>query len=379
MKFLLKAVSNRTWKLSTTLFLFLVAMQLTTWLPLRFWRIKGEDDFMDSQQILLWSKCYKTIGSSVFSSTGNCSGYMYGKNLLKILSLFSFEPRSTQLLGYAFMFILAILISFQFNHLNYLRNSPIWLLVVLSPPVLLLAERGNFDIAMLSLVFLSASLFSKGHQVSALVPLALASLIKFYTLPLFLIFFILNKRIRLKVITLVVTGVVAFQVLSDLKSIQTSFPSGFSWKFGISIWARYVVQLEYRDPGEIIDNLFGFLALLVIIASVLVFLKKSKFSIASTSVGTSTDRTLTCYLLGMNYDYRLIFILLASVIYLRSLSDQKSQLWKQFLMVLILCLWFTYPSSGLEPIGDLALEVISVILAIRFIQLLQFDLTFKNA
>ena len=81
----------------------------------------------------------------------------------------------------------------------------------------------------------------------------------------------------------------------------------------------------------------------------------------------------------MNYDYRLIFILLASVIYLRSLSDQKSQLWKQFLMVLILCLWFTYPSSGLEPIGDLALEVISVILAIRFIQLLQFDLTFKNA
>ena len=148
------------------------------------------------------------------------------------------------------------------------------------------------------------------------------------------------------------------------------------------------MQLEYRDPGEIIDNLFGFLALLVIIASVLVFLKKSKFSIASTSVGTSTDRTLfyllfashlTCYLLGMNYDYRLIFILLASVIYLRSLSDQKSQLWKQFLMVLILCLWFTYPSSGLEPIGDLALEVISVILAIRFIQLLQFDLTFKNA
>ena len=376
--------------LKTSVFLYgtFIFMQLTTWLPLRYWRIWGGGNFIDSQQILFWSKCYQSQGNLIFSSHGECSGYMYGSALVRILSFFHLNPSKTQIFGYTFMLILALTISYQVRmHEKYLAN-PFFFIIVFSPPILLLAERANFDILVFSLVIVAGMFFNKNFHTLALLPLALATLLKFYTLPMFLLFFVLNDSKRRRFATFLVAVSVSVRIFLDLKLIETPFPSGFSSKFGASIWPRYLTQLNISDLGALVDNLSGAAALLFVLATTFLVLKKLKVSISSEAVGNKKSRVifyllfgthLSCYFLGMSFDYRLVFLAVSSLIFLHSFVLKQELLSKIVLVVVILALWLTYPSSGLEPIGDLATEVLTVILGVRFLQLLKSDVKLKNA
>lgn len=373
---------------SLGLFLFFVVMQLTTWIPLRYWHIWGGGNFIDSQQILKWSKCYETQGNLVFAKEGECSGYIYGSTLLKILSFFKVDVTATQIFGYLFMFVLAVIISFKVNILEKYRENPFIILIVLSPPVLLLAERGNFDILMFALIGLAGLLFGRNLQIWALIPLALATLIKFYSLPLFLLFFLLNNDKKKKLTTFVLATAVSARVFLDFELIQTTFPSGYSWKFGASIWARYLTQLSVPDLGELVNNVSGLVILSLVVGFTLFILKKRMRVTLPQDSSQQNQRILfysfyathlSCFMLGMNFDYRLIFLAMASIIYLdsfRMANDSNSIL---ILVLTLISVWLTYPSTGLEPLGDLTTEVLTVILGIRFLQLLKTDLGFQNA
>lgn len=364
------------------LFAFFVFMQLTTWIPLRYWRIWGGGNFIDSQQILQWARCYKTHGNAVFRNYGECPGYVYGSTLLRILSFSNLGVRQTQIFGYLFMIFLAVTISLIINNIKKIKENPIILLIVLSPPVLLLAERGNFDIMMFSLVVLAALIFVKNHQIWALFPLATATLLKFYTLPVFLVFFLLNRNTRLKLTTLFVAILVAARVLLDLKLVQSTFPSEFPWKFGSSIWARYLVQLDMRRVSEMIAHLSGLVILALIVGPIYIYMKKS-FKNPQNEPRQKQQRILfyvlavthmSCFLLGMSFDYRLIFLAMASIVYVRICRTRKES---QIILVLgLVSVWLTYPSNGLEPVGDLATEILTVVLGIRCAQLIKSDMRF---
>jgi hypothetical protein len=362
-------------------------MQLTTWIPLRYWRIWGGGNFIDSQQILKWSKCYETQGNLVFAKEGECSGYIYGSTLLKILSFFKVDVTATQIFGYLFMFVLAVIISFKVNTLAKYRENPFIILIVLSPPVLLLAERGNFDTLMFALIGSAGLLFGRNLQIWALIPLALATLLKFYSLPLFLLFFLLNDNRKKRSVTFIVATAVSARVYFDLQLIQSTFPSGYSWTFGASIWARYLTQLNIPNLGELVNNLTGLVILFLTIGLTLVVMKKKRMTPRIDS-GQGIERTLfysffathvSCFILGMNFDYRLIFLIMTSVIYLTSFCIVKDSNSILILVLTLMSVWLTYPSTGLEPLGDLTTEVLTVILGIRFLQLLKTDLGFQNA
>jgi hypothetical protein len=373
---------------SLGLFLFFVFMQLTTWIPLRYWHIWGGGNFIDSQQILQWSKCYELQGNLVFSNEGECSGYIYGSTLLKILSFLNADVNVTQIFGYLLMLILAITISLSLGPFKVNRANPVIFLIIISPPVLLLAERGNFDILMFALIGLAGFLFSRNFQIWALIPLAVATLLKFYSLPLFLLFFLLGENKKQRLVTCAVGIAVSIQVVFDLQLIKTSFPNGFSWKFGASIWTRYLTQLGVLDPAETINHLSGLAILLVITFATLVLLKNKKILTPPINTGHRTKKLLyyvfllthiSCFILGMSFDYRLIFLAIASVIYLNSFcigSDTNTNL---ILVLTLISLWLTYPSTGLEPVGDFATEILTVILGIRALQLIWIDLKSKNA
>jgi len=306
---------------------------------------------------------------------------------MQALSYLNITPSSTQLFGYTFMFLLAMTMSYQTGNLEKLRTNPYVLIILISPPTLLLAERANFDILMLVLVALSGLLFTKNYQSWALLPLAIATLLKFYTLPLFLLFFLLNDNNRRRLMTLIMGVAVTLRVFLDLKLIQSSFPSGSGAKFGVSIWTRYIHAVTVSELGEVISNLSGVLIFVVIFALTIIVLKRLHISIFSGSVGDDKKKIyfylffgthLSCYFLGMNYDYRLVFFAMASTIYLYSFVLKGELLHKVVLVMTILSLWLTYPSSGLEPIGDLATEIVTVILGIKLIQLLKYDFNTRN-
>ena len=373
---------------SLSLFLFFVIMQLTTWIPLRYWHIWGGGNFIDSQQILMWSKCYETQGNLVFAKEGECSGYIYGSTLLKILSLLKVDVTATQIFGYLFMFVLAVTISFKVNTLTKYRENPFIILIVLSPPVLLLAERGNFDILMFALIGSAGLLFGRNFQIWALIPLALATLIKFYSLPLFLLFFLLNDNKKKKITTFVLATGVSTRVFLDFELIQSTFPSGYSWEFGASIWARYLTRLNVPDLGELVNNLSGLVILSLVVGFTLFTLKKRMRVNLPQDSGQQNKRILfysfyathlSCFMLGMNFDYRLIFLAMASMIYLDSFRMAKDSNSILILVLTLMSVWLTYPSTGLEPLGDLTTEVLTVVLGIRFLQFLKIDLGFHNA
>jgi hypothetical protein len=365
-----------------------VFMQITTWIPLRYWKIWGGGNFVDSGQILRWADCYGDIGNLIFESTGVCSGYLYGSTLVRILSFFSLSPTNTQVLGYVFMLLLATAISFSLYSVNSNPARLFLFSIVFSPPILLLAERGNFDIVMAFLVITASILYSKNYQILALLPLALATLLKFYTLPLFLLFLILNQKKKQRIVTILVGAIVSTRVFLDLKLIKSSFPSEFSGQFGASIWSRYFKQLNVQDLGVLVNNVSGLAILIVVIVLTLVVLKRLKMLSPEPTAVHRNERVLfyslfsthvSCYLFGMSIDYRLIFLSLASLIYLRHTSQQFDLDSRTILVLAVMSVWLTFPSSGLEPFGDIATEVLTVILGIRFIQLMKIDLESKNA
>jgi len=382
-----KSIKTKYFYTGLSLFTFFVAMQLTNWLPLRYWGIWGGGDFIDSQQILRWSQCYKIQNDSIFLSYGECSGFIYGSTLVRIISLFNVNPSNVQIFGHSLLLLLAFTISRQVGNFDKLRANPLILFVVLSPPILLLAERANFDILMLALISSSGSLFAKNHHSWALVPLALATLFKFYTLPLFLLYFLLNRSKKSKAITLFTGVAVSVRVILDLMLIQNSFPSGSWAMFGVSIWTRYLADLNMLEQDEATALVSGSIIFLLAFAVTVILLKRLDISFTSRDISDERTRVLfylfygthlSCFCLGMNYDYRLVFFMLSSIIYLYSFVSKREKGYIVVLVSTLLSVWFTYPVPRLSPIGDLTTEIMTVILGIRCVQLLKLDLK-KNA
>lgn len=379
---------GKFWKSSLVIFTFFALMQITTWIPLRYWRIWGGGNFIDTGQILQWANCYKNFGSTIFANQGECSGYLYGSTLIRILNALNLAPSNTQMLGYMFMFCLASAITYVSGFSRDRIGYPLLLAVLFSPPILLLAERGNFDIPMLLLVMLASILFSRNYQAWALLPLSLSVLLKFYTLPLFILYFVLNNTKLRKFLTLFVGVIVSAQVALDLNFIQSKFPSGFSWKFGSSIWARYLSQLEFAYSGEVFAHLTGLAILFAFLLLTLMAMKKSSALQPSKTSEEVKEKTLlyslfgthlSCFLLGVSFDYRLVFLLLASLVYLRRVCVRNDAHSNLIIGLTIMSAWLTYPSSGLEPLGDLAAEALTVILGIQMVKLVKYDLKFRNA
>jgi len=100
---------------SLSVFLFFVTMQLTTWIPLRFWKIWSGQNFFDLNLVLFWASCFNKYGNFIFEKPldqTQCTGYIYGSSLIKTLAYFKLNSRDTLVIGYFFMFLLSLVISF---------------------------------------------------------------------------------------------------------------------------------------------------------------------------------------------------------------------------------------------------------------------------
>jgi len=387
----MKRFKNSTLVSSLLLFTFFIIMQATTWIPLRFWKIWSGVNYFDLNLVLNWSDCYKKYGNLIFANSSDasgCSGYIYGSSLIRALAYFGIDSKYTVLVGSLFIFLLSLSISlvtrrgagggtFQFPNI----------IIVLSPPVILIAELGNFDILILLLVLCASLLLSNNYHYPALLLVTLSSVMKFYTIPIFALLFLFSKNRVQKVMTILVGLLVIIRVVMDLKLIKSNFPSGFYEQFGASIWPRYLENSHFHGLGNRINLIIGIVIFIMLYLLILNLIKKHKLSMDLFVTGNEKERLLfyflfgthlACYFAGMNFDHRLIFFALSSIIFIKSLSKRGSLLFKMIILLVIVALWLTYPGPGLEPIGDLALEVATVIMAIRFVGLLKMDLERKR-
>jgi hypothetical protein len=239
-------------------------MQLSTWLPLRFWSAWGGGNFLDTWQVLNYSKCYESIGIQIYSSeVGNCSNYLYGRTLVQVLNQLNIGPSFTQVFGYAFLLILAFVITYVFQ-VEPVSDFVIISLVLLSPPILLLAERGNFDILIMFSLVIAVQLSEKNRNIYALAVIFGATLLKYYTAPLLLLF-VIYKPTKIKLLAIPFFIISALLILRDTLITEADYPHGAGSQFGLTVWGEFLNSYNSTKGTQlrnILVSLFVFIILL---------------------------------------------------------------------------------------------------------------------
>lgn len=331
--------------------------------------LKSNIRFGDLKLVLEWTECYKESGDllyQTFDPNVPCSGYIYGEPLMQALNMLGIYESGTTLFGYIFCLMIALLLAMS---LNFNKTSKLTLLlVVLSPPFALLLDRGNLDTFVAFLVLMSALAFSRRLELLATIFLVVATLLKFYTFPILLIAFILCKTISKKIIIAISIVLTGLLVAMNIQKIQTPFPSGYFAKFGAPIWGSYAEKYSTFWSSTIFQ-----LVISASVAGLSIFLvykaRKYKQELVWYIGVISQNQVITiwflvahvaCFISGLSYDYRLLFIAISTSAYL---ADREGPIYKlerkALTTLLITSLWFTFLIPEMAPIGDIALEVLT--------------------
>lgn len=373
----LSLIQDQWWGFALYAFGIIVFLDLTQWLPLRFWGATSGEHFVDTKQILNSVRCLDE--NSNLHSSEFCKTYVYGKSLLKILSLLHLNSSETGLVGFIFLGLLSVALGYVSFKSRITFST--FLVVIFSPPILLLAERANFDILMLALVVSASLLTTRGRHVFSVTLLGLASVFKFYTLPLMFIGAMYAKKRSQKIFIIAASGLIALQIGHEISSSRklmnptdaVSYNNGQG--FGFNIWAGYLPRFKGFIP---VDNVLTGLAfsgsiLMLIAATTFVYLRTKNFFGSSSTVNNRNLYQLfeyllivhiSCYLAGVSIDYRLVFILAATLSYLGATKSVGTGIFERKLLLglLLVSLWCSYPSDGLQIIGDISLSILTLIL-----------------
>jgi hypothetical protein len=358
--------------MNIAIFVFYVLMQITTWLPLRFWKIWGGNNFLDSWQVLNALRLYNIDPKSLYSAAkGPFETYVYGKPLIYLLQLMQLNINWTPVLGYIFLGILSSTLAalYQSNANKNSLSLITFYLGIFSPPLLLLAERGNFDILIFGLLFAAVLSFRFNNRWLMYALIAISALFKFYTLPIlaFISIFYFDRIKRL--VAILVTGLVTISILRDYSQIPIHFPFGAKRQFGMQSFLMFINEFGNYKLSSSIQAVGSISIFIFALAVTYWFLKTSqvprlsvRYSQGYTSFAYSvfTITFLSCFFITTNADYRL-YLLLASNICLQRLYEELGANANWLLIFSILALWLSYPSGGLEPIGDIIITVFAAL------------------
>jgi hypothetical protein len=372
------------WIFSTSL--FFAVMQLTTWLPLRFWGIWGGGNFIDTGQVLKWSDCYKLIHNDVYLSQGACPGYLYGRPLLQFLNYFGIGESDTKLVGFILMLIVAIIFGWLQKVTDNKSNSYLLALVIVSPPVMLLVERGNVDILIASLVILACIAFTKDLKYLAYILISVTIIFKFYTAPVLVIFLLFDKKYRTRAVGALLLILSTYSAVHDIRITQTPYPSGASWQFGASVWGKYLDLIDKTWFVSTIPLAIDIAFLLAAIITVAIIKKLSHQDLFERNFTAGLDIQIlflaissihiACFFLGTSFDYRLIYLTIATLLGSK-LGVLSPVAVKALLINMLFCLYLSYPSGGLEPVGDFLTEVQTLFLALVSIKIFLLHSRFR--
>lgn len=372
----------------------ILLMSVSDWAVFRLAGIKGSD-FKDYQTILSYRECLKETNLFEFPPYfSECwAGFNYGFSAILLVSALNYLLGSIAVVGWITIFLVVttlVGISF-FCGSHDLVGRIFQSLIIISPGILLLYERGNLD----SWIFIFSIILVLGHKhlnpLLLFFCLFLLTLIKFHILfaSLYLISRIpiaRNYKVFMFISISLATGI-SLAPMADL------IPYNWFLSFGS------FMPLVYLDFGSTSVNFESLaLGMRIMIGAVffvcLTFLARwaspsfRRLTTLETDSRSNESVVLTffsiCYLssffLSTNYDYRLIFLLPALIVFDRELFTRgtSSKERKFFIALTISSLYigsiYGAPYFYLQATqlsGDLGLSLISAILLFRLFSSLQ--------
>lgn len=376
------------------------------WLYLsQWWLLKVQNDlgggrgYRDLESVLIASRCYERIGDSVYSTVETC-GYQYGIFLLQFIQFFNLDSINLVLLGGLFvLLVFLILLGVAVFTAGTTRQAVVAFLLVVSPGPWLLFERGNIDLLIIPLILLAAVFINSRLSILGLLLIALTALMKFYTLPLLLIYILIEKRVFLRIVALSSICVVTPIILLDISRVSIGFPNQLFVAFGLpspGLWLNFFAW-RFGVPIELQAPQLYFLGYLIFFACVYLMyfspLRKTfSFEPLLPSAGPSLSKNifllfsslyLFCFLAGMNYDHRLTPLIISLLMLNIVFPKYRPSRW--FLCVQIAALWSTIFFFGvtgpihvfLAILGNICQLILAVYLLGALYHTLELSSSFK--
>jgi hypothetical protein len=330
------------------------------WPLLKMSRIRGQFNFEDFITIFTSANCFREIGLQIYipdPSRPLCF-YPYGRTFIYFIDLFripaALAPTIVILIGALILFL-----TINFLGKTSFTEKSLITLVLISPPLWLAIERGNADILICLLVLLAAYSSYKKQNLTSLILLALATLIKFYTLPLLMMEIWRQREVVNKYTYASLVAAVCFVIFVDIQAQHLQQPGSFAFGSPVVTFWLNAVSSNFHLPIREFSIREGQVIGIIILGAIVAFL--SRILVASSTERNRLDRSLsnisffflgsvyvTCFVLGMSYDYRLIFSALAGIFFMRSYKTLVSkQRW--ILVVWLLSLWLSVFNFGFSP------------------------------
>jgi hypothetical protein len=250
------------------------------------------------------------------------------------------------------IFVVQVLFVFCLRKLlSRLRALQFFAFVVLCPPVVFAMQRANIDLVIFILLFLAFRYIKKVEFSTIFI--TIATLIKFYPLVLFAFPLVQSfKQKKKRILTCSLFSIALIDCLREVPPLN--IPKGGSVQMGLPTAGYYFAVILERIGGNTFwYNYFGWFCIgLACISFILVslhllyrdFVINSLRSFLSNNLDLAEDAklqftfyaylSLTLFLAGLSFDYRLIFVVpLLSII---SIKRAKSFLYQRILGLLII-------------------------------------------
>lgn len=351
--------------------------------------------FIDLNAVVESIECAKSANpnSSLNSLFLTCN-YIYGSPLLIIGKHLSFTSSNTSFYAWVLMIfsnsLIAAIIHLSIN--NFKKALIAVALIISSPVISLLFERANIDSLIFLLVILSAYLHAKKQFLLSTLIILAVTLVKFYTLFLFIILALFHMSKKNYFVLIPISVITTLSVVLDLERIK-KIPVAGRAQFGTGVFSWYFDEIGFYTD-KIIWIIFGvgvtfiFAYLFIKVSHNYVPVFSSKFSFRSTSASEvalawSSLVFLSCFLVGFNYDYRLVFLVFGGFLIYRVNYSTRKYLWE---IIYLISLWgtigirFTFSGSPqanriitafVQFLGDVSVLLIASYFLAYFLRSLQ--------
>jgi hypothetical protein len=358
-------------------------------------KIRESSDFSDLMAIKSFVACYREVGNSIYLYDENFSchmGYFYGSTLIKLFAIMKLDSIPLVYIGSGLTILFCLSLGVFTSKIATKRGQFIFVVIssLFSPGIWLLLERTNLDILIFLMVFTGSQLFSRGNEIFGTLVIALSALFKFYTLPVLLFLLVITNKKLTKIVGFLLVSLVFSKVFFDLTSITNpGFPSTWYISFGIKSFGLYLnLFLEHFNQNRLTLNSFGigFLGYFLLIVALILLSKFNKgiiervinvlkvppdcpnLNFMKNIFWIFGSSFISCYLVGMSYDYRLSFLAVAGISFIELARYQEIRI-KGLTLLLIFALWGSgsfLPSTSLvlsgliQLIGDVAIFILSI-------------------
>ena len=334
-------------------------------------------EFSDLQQVTASAQCLTEDSSrNLYERTCDPGGRPYNYPLIwaQVLSRLGVDVSATRGLGIVIILVFGVSIaSISYRVLPKEINwstFTAFVFSVLAPPTFLLLERGNIDALVFSILVIAAFSVLSHHPISASVGFGIATWLKIFPLPSVLALGRLPYGRRTAAITFVVVlgfGVIA--LLPSLEFVVSGTPQPLEGGFGAPHFFMVIWNLLEFPGASYGPRIFGVLSFASLSLLYLMIVRRCKVqphcsvframpqqinghNDAATLIVIGLGSFLGAYIVGTNFDYRLVFLILLNL-GIAALGSKCHRYLLGLSWLLVGLMWCTYAAPiRLQQVAD---------------------------